>query len=82
MTLDPQGAWAGNCFFGTGRLRLVLLVSAILVALALTPSLGAQTTANVTGVVNDPTGARIPGATVQVEGKETGITRFLRERTE
>ncbi len=75
MTLDPQGAWTGNCFFGTGRLRLVLLVSAILVALALTPSLGAQTTANVTGVVNDPTGARIPGATVQVEGKETGITR-------
>jgi len=75
VILNRRCALAGDFCSGTRRFHLVLLLPAVLLALVLTPHLCAQTTTNVTGVVNDPTGARIPGATVQVEGKETGITR-------
>ncbi len=37
----------------------------------------AQSTATVTGVVTDPTGATVPGATVVIHGLQTGLDRTL-----
>ncbi len=38
----------------------------------------AQSTATLTGVVTDPTGATVPGATVVVHGLQTGLDRTLK----
>ncbi|HLI76775.1 MAG TPA: carboxypeptidase regulatory-like domain-containing protein, partial [Acidobacteriaceae bacterium] len=37
----------------------------------------AQSTATLTGVVTDPTGATVPGATVKIHGLQTGLDRTL-----
>jgi hypothetical protein len=63
------------------RLRLVstAVLFAALSLPALAPSALAQTSGNgnIAGVVTDPSGAAVPGATVVVTNSDTGITRTL-----
>ncbi len=63
------------------RLRLVYwaaLMATFAVVLAILPALRGQTlssTANLSGIVTDPSGARIPNATVKLHNPDTGVTR-------
>ncbi len=56
--------------------RILSLATAALVL----PAAGAyaQSTATLTGVVTDPTGATVPGATVVIHGLQTGLERTLK----
>jgi hypothetical protein len=54
------------------RKRALLL---ILVCVAVTTSVSAQSTAQISGTVKDPTGAVLPGVEVTATQTETGITR-------
>jgi hypothetical protein len=51
------------------------LVLPLLLLLSLTPVLRAQYRAGIQGVVEDPTGAGIPGATVTLTDKDTGLVK-------
>ena len=62
------------------RLRFIALAALMaIVALAFPPKFSAQTkstTASLSGTVTDPSGARIPNATVRLTHPETGIVRM------
>jgi len=73
--MTRQCALAADSFFRMCRFHLVSLITATLLTLALPLSLWAQTTADLTGTVTDPTRAMVAGAAVQVERTETGLTR-------
>ncbi len=49
----------------------------VLVGVFLVPPVMAQTTATISGLVRDDTGAVIPGASVTAKNVETGITRSV-----
>ena len=58
------------------RIRLVLnLLGAAFLLAACAVGSSAQTSAEITGLVKDPTGATVPGASVTVTNKATGATR-------
>jgi hypothetical protein len=61
------------------RLELVAVLTAILsVGLSFSPALLAQsksTTASLSGTVTDPSGARVPNATVKLSNRELAVTR-------
>ena len=59
----------------TRRKVAVRLVVAIALVLLLSTALQAQYRASIQGLITDPTGAIIPGATVKLTNLETGITQ-------
>src|SRR5215471_17690799 len=54
---------------------LVNFAVTLCVVLALTAGAGAQSSASLRGVVTDPTGAVIPGASVTIKSDDTGTSR-------
>jgi hypothetical protein len=75
MIINRRAVLAMNCRSRMDRLQILGVVAGFLLWIALTPSSRAQTTANITGVVTDPSKAAIPGATVQAESIELGASR-------
>src|SRR5687768_15291813 len=69
--------WAPkHCRHNHGRrCPLFLLLVALSVSILAPEPLAAQTAATVSGVVNDDTGAVLPGVTVTAVSVETGTTR-------
>jgi hypothetical protein len=61
----------------TRRIRLSALAAIMLAFALLNPLVQAQSTASVQGTVTDPSGAVIPGATVNVRDDATGGTRTV-----
>lgn len=51
------------------------LVRTAFIAFLCTGSIWAQATSQITGIVHDPTGSSVPGATVKVTQTDTGLTR-------
>ena len=65
------------------RIRLVLhLLGAALLLAACAVASSAQTSAEITGLVKDPTGAAVSGASVTVTNKATGATRKVTTNSE
>jgi hypothetical protein len=65
-----------NCRFS--RLQCIVATLFITLSIALTASAQSQiTTATIEGTVTDPTGALVPGATVEIRNIETNISRNL-----
>src|SRR5579864_2886630 len=62
-------------FSCSGATHAVLLVMAVLVLLLRTPSAGAQVSANLSGVITDPSGAAVTAGTVTARSLDTGISR-------
>ncbi len=78
-SLQPQGAnpafSGGSCMLSK---RVVLVVVALCCLFALTPSSlfsQSSTTGAVTGVVTDPTGSVVPGATITLTQQDTNATQ-------
>ena len=67
----------------TKRTRLVFHILGSLLLLTMSTVIGfAQTSAEITGLVKDPTGAAIPGASVTVTNKATSATRKVTTNSE
>src|SRR5712692_5129315 len=57
-----------------GKLRFAVLGMAVYLLTALLPAAAQTTSGSIVGVVTDPTGAAVPGASVTVTNVDTGIT--------
>jgi hypothetical protein len=60
-----------------GRGRWILPLFAVALLLLAVPQIHAQTTAQLTGTVQDASGAVIPGATITITDQSTGIARVV-----
>src|SRR5688572_5824152 len=61
-------------FRGAAKSLPVALLAFLFLMTAALPALGQSTTGSITGVVNDPSGASVAGATITLRNNETGIT--------
>lgn len=77
MIINRRAVLAMNCRSRMDRFQILGVAAGFLLWIVLTTSSGAQTTANITGVVTDPSKAAIVGATVQAEGKDVVATRSV-----
>lgn len=67
---NGRRAWFSRCFPALTRVGLLMLVAGLLLA----PGRAfAQTSASMTGVVQDPSGALLPGASVTATETQTGV---------
>src|SRR5260221_746286 len=85
--IDPVSSWAKSGSEKSALLRraarwgLMVLLPILIIGSVTTPGAFAQA-AQISGLITDPSGARLPGANVTIVNQDTGISRSVDTNTD